>query len=166
MLDGNHGCADNCNMQVGNSWRTTEDIAPTWQSMLASPFLFHSCRSNKGRGFHLLLLFSLCIKCITRRVSMMQVNLDNSVGLAEYAGPGGWNDLDILEVRHTIFFSDSLQQLFFSHCLSASSEMRLKNGCLCISNTPLVNLRPWQIALASLPLSNRYQVCGPYCQAS
>ena len=49
-------------MQVGNSWRTTEDIAPNWPSML--------------------------------------VNLDDTVGLAKYAGPGGWNDPDILEVRN------------------------------------------------------------------
>ena len=27
-------------------------------------------------------------------------NLDNSVGLARFAGPGGWNDLDMLEARH------------------------------------------------------------------
>eukprot|EP00884_Botryococcus_braunii_P001120 jgi/Botrbrau1/11008/Bobra.101_1s0006.1 len=46
--------------QVGNSWRTTGDITPTWQGIL-------SC-------------------------------LDNTVGLAQYAGPGGWNDPDLLEV--------------------------------------------------------------------
>ena len=46
--------------QVGNSWRTTRDIEPSWLSMLH--------------------------------------NLDNSVGLARYAGPGGWNDPDMLEV--------------------------------------------------------------------
>ena len=47
-------------MQVGNSWRTTADIAVYWDSML---------------------------RC-----------LDNSVGLARFAGPGHWNDLDMLEV--------------------------------------------------------------------
>lgn len=41
-------------------WRTTEDIAANWPSIL--------------------------------------VNLDDTVGLAEFAGPGGWNDPDILEV--------------------------------------------------------------------
>lgn len=46
--------------QVGNSWRTTADIEPTWESIMS--------------------------------------NLDNSVGLARYAGPGHWNDLDMLEV--------------------------------------------------------------------
>ena len=28
-----------------------------------------------------------------------QVNLDSTIGLAKYAGPGAWNDPDILEVR-------------------------------------------------------------------
>ncbi|WP_370745913.1 ricin-type beta-trefoil lectin domain protein [Streptomyces sp. LUP30] len=45
---------------VGNSWRTTGDIAPTFSSMLS---IFHS-----------------------------------NVGLASYAGPGHWNDPDMLEV--------------------------------------------------------------------
>jgi len=53
---------NNLRVQVGNSWRTTEDIAPNWPSVLA--------------------------------------NLDNTVGLAKYAGPGGWNDPDILEVYY------------------------------------------------------------------
>ena len=47
--------------QVGNSWRTTGDISPNWDSFL---------------------------RC-----------LDNNVGLARYAGPGAWNDPDMLEVR-------------------------------------------------------------------
>jgi alpha-galactosidase len=45
---------------VGNSWRTTGDIAPNYTSMLN---IFHA-----------------------------------NVGLANYAGPGGWNDPDMLEV--------------------------------------------------------------------
>ncbi|MGW5656826.1 glycoside hydrolase family 27 protein [Streptomyces humi] len=45
---------------VGNSWRTTGDISPTYSSMLS---IFHS-----------------------------------NVGLASYAGPGHWNDPDMLEV--------------------------------------------------------------------
>jgi alpha-galactosidase len=45
---------------VGNSWRTTGDITPDFDSMLG---IFHS-----------------------------------NVGLAGYAGPGGWNDPDMLEV--------------------------------------------------------------------
>lgn len=46
--------------QVGNSWRTTVDIEPTWSSIM--------------------------------------VNLDSTVGLARFAGPGAWNDPDMLEV--------------------------------------------------------------------
>lgn len=46
--------------QVGNSWRTTDDIQANWNSVL---------------------------EC-----------LDNTVGLARFAGPGAWNDPDMLEV--------------------------------------------------------------------
>ncbi len=48
--------------QVGNSWRTTADISPNWDSIL---------------------------RC-----------LDNNIGLARFAGPGAWNDPDMLEVRY------------------------------------------------------------------
>ena len=47
--------------QVGNSWRTTQDIASGWDSVMT--------------------------------------NLDGTVGLSRYAGLGGWNDADMLEVR-------------------------------------------------------------------
>jgi Alpha galactosidase A len=47
-------------VQVGNSWRTTDDIQANWNSVL---------------------------EC-----------LDNTVGLARFAGPGAWNDPDMLEV--------------------------------------------------------------------
>jgi len=46
--------------KVGNSWRTTNDIADNWDSFI--------------------------------RV------LDGNIGLSPYAGPGGWNDPDMLEV--------------------------------------------------------------------
>ena len=46
-------------MQVANSWRTTADIAASWDSIL---------------------------RC-----------LDNTVGLSRFAGPGAWNDPDMLE---------------------------------------------------------------------
>ena len=45
--------------QVANSWRTTADIAASWDSIL---------------------------RC-----------LDNTVGLSRFAGPGAWNDPDMLE---------------------------------------------------------------------
>ena len=49
-------------MQVGNTWRTTPDITPAWDSVMS--------------------------------------NLDGTIGLSRFAGPGAWNDLDMLEVRH------------------------------------------------------------------
>lgn len=60
LCNGAMQCHQVHSMQVGNSWRTTGDIAPTWESIL---------------------------RC-----------LDNTVGLARFAGPGGWNDPDLLEV--------------------------------------------------------------------
>ncbi len=58
-------------MQVGNTWRTTQDISlaisATWDSVMN--------------------------------------NLEGTKGLARYAGPGGWNDADMLEVRRTILFA-------------------------------------------------------------
>ncbi|HJP74111.1 MAG TPA: glycoside hydrolase family 27 protein [Pseudonocardiaceae bacterium] len=53
---------------VGNSWRTTGDISPDYNSMLG---IFHS-----------------------------------NVGLARYAGPGGWNDPDMLEVGNGMSTTD------------------------------------------------------------
>lgn len=60
-------------VQISNSWRTTGDIAPTWESIL---------------------------RC-----------LDNTVGLSRFAGPGAWNDPDLLEV-------------------SASHSMPLQSSCM------------------------------------
>lgn len=48
---------------VGNSWRTSPDIAHTWQSVL--------------------------------------YNLDSVVGLSVHAGPGAWNDPDMLQVGNS-----------------------------------------------------------------
>ena len=51
-------------LQVGNTWRTTQDISmsitATWDSIMN--------------------------------------NLDGSTGLARFAGQGGWNDMDLMEV--------------------------------------------------------------------
>ena len=56
-----HYCSA-CNaVQVANSWRTTADIAASWDSIL---------------------------RC-----------LDNTIGLSRFAGPGAWNDPDMLEVN-------------------------------------------------------------------
>eukprot|EP00877_Chromochloris_zofingiensis_P005638 jgi/Chrzof1/15075/Cz09g26090.t1 len=46
--------------EVGNSWRTDNDIQPLWSDILRS--------------------------------------IDNTAGLARFAGPGGWNDPDMLEI--------------------------------------------------------------------
>lgn len=54
------GKACGSGMQVANMWRTTFDISPGWEHVLA--------------------------------------NLDSNIGLARFAGPGGWNDPDMLEV--------------------------------------------------------------------
>ena len=47
--------------RVGNTWRTSPDISNSWASVLR--------------------------------------NLDSVTGLGQFAGPGGWNDPDMLEVR-------------------------------------------------------------------
>ena len=57
----------------GNLWRTTGDISDKWEGSTKWPD--GSCCSNG-----------------------MLVNLDLEVGLASYAGPGHWNDPDMLEV--------------------------------------------------------------------
>ena len=63
-------------MQVGNTWRTTDDIQDNYNSMLA--------------------------------------NLDNTVGLAQFAGPGTWNDPDLLEVR---LYSHHEPHILLAHLL-------------------------------------------------
>jgi alpha-galactosidase len=57
----------------GNLWRSTGDISDRWEG--SSKWPDGSCCSNG-----------------------MLVNLDLQVGLASYAGPGHWNDPDMLEV--------------------------------------------------------------------
>ena len=75
---------------MGNSWRTTGDITPNWDSFL---------------------------RC-----------LDNNVGLARYAGPGAWNDPDMLEVRYET--SGSTAMVDASHCTkSAASDDTVCGQC-------------------------------------
>ena len=79
-------------MQVANSWRTTGDISPSWESMLrclvrglcATEHLRSCCAALR----QMLLIWQRCA---------LQ---DNTVGLSKFAGPGGWNDPDMLEVTH------------------------------------------------------------------
>jgi alpha-galactosidase len=56
---------------IGHSWRTTGDIYPCWDCELS-----HSAFSRYG---------------------VMRI-LDRQAGLRKYAGPGHWNDMDMLEV--------------------------------------------------------------------
>ena len=56
---------------VGHSWRTTGDIYPCWD-----------CEFNRGTWASL---------------GVLQI-LDKQNGLRKYAGPGHWNDMDMLEV--------------------------------------------------------------------
>lgn len=56
---------------VGNSWRTTPDIYPCWD-----------CEMNHGSWSQL---------------GVLRI-LDKQAGLRKYAGPGHWNDMDMLEV--------------------------------------------------------------------
>ena len=66
-------------LQVGNTWRTTDDIQDNYNSMLA--------------------------------------NLDNTIGLAQFAGPGTWNDPDLLEVPHSLLASTHLFDWPLAECL-------------------------------------------------
>lgn len=59
---------------VGNSWRTTGDIGPSYKSMLSI--------------------------------------LDKQKGLSKYAGPGAWNDPDMLEVGNGLMTHDEYQTHF------------------------------------------------------
>ena len=56
---------------IGHSWRTTADIYPCWDCELS-----HDSFSRLG---------------------MMRI-VDRQAGLRKYAGPGHWNDMDMLEV--------------------------------------------------------------------
>lgn len=63
---------------MGNSWRTTADIAASWEWVL---------------------------RC-----------LDNTVGLARFAGPGHWNDADMLEVGFLALNAARLSPMQKSDC--------------------------------------------------
>ncbi|MCR6686962.1 alpha-galactosidase Aga27 [Pseudoxanthomonas sp.] len=58
-------------LDVGHSWRTTGDIYPCW-----------SCEHNHGSWSSL---------------GVLPI-LDKQAGLRKYAGPGRWNDMDMMEV--------------------------------------------------------------------
>lgn len=65
--------------KVGNSWRTTDDIQPEWESIIKI--------------------------------------LDGQVGLEKYAGVGGWNDPDMLEIGNGNLTYDESLSHFTMWCL-------------------------------------------------
>jgi alpha-galactosidase len=80
---------------VGNLWRTTGDINPSWQSMIGI--------------------------------------LDQQVGLESYAGPGHWNDPDMMEVGVGSLKPDENRAHFSLWCILAAPL---------ITGTDLRNVKP------------------------
>ena len=70
---------------IGHSWRTTHDIYPCWSCNLGN---------SEWAALNILTI------------------LDKQVGLRQYAGPGQWNDMDMLEVGNGI--SDSEGRAHFT----------------------------------------------------
>jgi len=70
---------------IGHSWRTTHDIYPCWNCNLGN----HPWSS----------------------LNILSI-LDQQIGLRQYAGPGHWNDMDMLEVGNGI--SDSEGRAHFT----------------------------------------------------
>lgn len=83
---------------VGNSWRTDDDIKDNWDSFLRS--------------------------------------LDNVVGLSRYAGPGGWNDPDMLEVGNGGMTENEYRAHF---SLWALLKAPLLIGCDLTTVTPAIS---------------------------
>lgn len=69
-------------LQIGNSWRTTQDVSANWESILSV--------------------------------------LDNTIGLARYAGPGHWNDPDMLGASLLVLGAAMALHNYF--CLTAGSR--------------------------------------------
>lgn len=89
---------------VGNSWRTTDDIQNSWKSVLR--------------------------------------NIDYNNQYAAYAGPGGWNDPDIMEVGNGVLTEDedvahfSLWAISKSPLLIGCDVRNMKNSTLKILSNP------------------------------
>jgi alpha-galactosidase len=79
---------------LAHLWRTTPDITPTWDRWMAS--------NSKSRR------------------SILGI-YDDSVGLANYTGPGGWNDWDMLEVGNGL--TPSQEQAHFILWAAAKSPL-------------------------------------------
>lgn len=82
-------------MQVGNTWRTTQDISlaisATWDSVMN--------------------------------------NLEGTKGLARFAGPGGWNDADMLEVLTDILPAGDMDTNSWSADCCAEERHALHSCC-------------------------------------
>jgi len=78
---------------IGHLWRTTEDIRDCWDCM----------NEWGGRGWTLI--------------------LDQQVGLEKYAGPGHWNDPDMLEVGNGGLSYDEYKAHFSMWCVLAAPLM-------------------------------------------
>ena len=119
-------------LQVGNTWRTTQDISyaiqATWDSVLN--------------------------------------NLDGSVGLARFAGPGGWNDLDLMEVRRTLLLCAASHAGFSFGDAAVPVMQGFMYGKLCTAaKACFLATRSWagqEGSCSQMWSSVRTLGCGPY----
>jgi len=96
---------------VGHSWRTTGDIYPCWDCEFG-----HGSWSSWG---------------------VMKI-LDKQAGLRKFAGPGHWNDMDMLEVGNGI--SDSEGRAHFTIWAMMASPLISGNDLRSMSDTTIKTL--------------------------
>jgi alpha-galactosidase len=76
----------------GNSWRTTNDIADTWERSGSARALLHGRRRVLlAAGRRRRADFCLLMICCLRFTFSMIATADQNEVWAEYARPGGWN---------------------------------------------------------------------------
>lgn len=92
--------------EVGHSWRTTGDIYPCW-----------SCEHNHGSWSSL---------------GVLPI-LDKQAGLRKYAGPGRWNDMDMMEVGNGM--SEDEDRAHFSLWAMLASPLIAGNDLRSMSET-------------------------------
>lgn len=91
---------------IGHSWRTTGDIYPCWDCEVG-----HGSWSSLG---------------------VMRI-LDKQNGLRKYAGPGHWNDMDMLEVGNGL--TDAEERAHFSLWAIMNSPLVLGNDLRSMSDS-------------------------------
>jgi len=91
---------------VGHSWRTTGDIYPCW-----------NCEHNHGSW---------------SSWGVLRI-LDKQEGLRKYAGPGHWNDMDMMEVGNGM--SEAEDRAHFSIWAMLASPLILGNDIRSMSDT-------------------------------